>query len=76
MIIAALHPLVNHQPIRRSSDTNRASVTASVGKTIRLWRSRIRERHAARSFDYRDLQDLGMSKWDVERELSKPFWRA
>jgi uncharacterized protein YjiS (DUF1127 family) len=76
MIVAALHPLTNCQATRLPSDTNKRSSIASFGKMFRLWRSRINERRAAGSFDYRDLRDLGVSRWDVERELSKPFWRG
>jgi uncharacterized protein YjiS (DUF1127 family) len=47
-----------------------------VGRTIQLWRGRFRERHAFASFDHRELTDLRLSRWEVERELAKPFWRG
>src|SRR3978361_805456 len=73
MVVAALYPLTNCQPARPAS---KAPKTRSVASMFRLWRSRVRERRAAGSFDYRDLRDLGVSRWDVERELSQPFWRG
>jgi uncharacterized protein YjiS (DUF1127 family) len=39
------------------------------------WRARIRERHELATLDERDMRDLGLSRWQVERELAKPFWR-
>jgi uncharacterized protein YjiS (DUF1127 family) len=27
------------------------------------------------SLDGRDLHDLGLSQWDVEHEIARPFWR-
>ena len=41
-----------------------------------VWRSRIRDRQAFSSLDYRDLRDLGLSRWEVDREVTKPFWRG
>ena len=73
MIVSALYPLTNCQAAQPPLG---AAKTRSIASVLRLWRSRIKERRAAGSFDYRDLRDLGVSKWDVERELSKPFWRA
>jgi uncharacterized protein YjiS (DUF1127 family) len=48
----------------------------SVVRSLRIWRRRYRERHAFSMLDERDLRDLGVTRWDVERELSKPFWRG
>jgi uncharacterized protein YjiS (DUF1127 family) len=28
------------------------------------------------ALDRRDLSDLSLSRWEVERELAKPFWRG
>jgi uncharacterized protein YjiS (DUF1127 family) len=49
---------------------------SSLARTLRLWRSRIRDRNAYPLLDERDLRDLRVSRWDVERELAKPFWRG
>jgi uncharacterized protein YjiS (DUF1127 family) len=40
------------------------------------WRRRARERRALSTRDERDLNDLGISRCDAQREAQKPFWRA
>jgi len=75
MPIAVTSPLINCQ---REQTHFRARVRASgqiLVRTLRLWRTRIRQRHAFPVLDERDLRDLRVSRWDVERELAKPFWR-
>jgi uncharacterized protein YjiS (DUF1127 family) len=67
--------LINCQDDGRPEVARRAGIVGWIGNTLRLWRSRIRERH---SFDYADeheLHELGLSRWDVEREIRKPFWQ-
>jgi uncharacterized protein YjiS (DUF1127 family) len=70
--------LTNFQPVAVPSSTgvNRPGALASIARLIQLWRSRIRERRTFVTFDHRDLRDIGLSRWDLERELSKPFWRG
>jgi len=34
-----------------------------------------RQRRALAALDDRTLQDIGLSRCDVEREVGKPFWR-
>jgi uncharacterized protein YjiS (DUF1127 family) len=48
--------------------------TGWIGRTLGRWRERIRERQAYAALDRRDLSDLGLSRWEVELELAKPFW--
>jgi len=47
-----------------------------MARTLRLWRARSRERQQLAAIDGRDLRDAGLSRYDVERELAKPFWRG
>jgi uncharacterized protein YjiS (DUF1127 family) len=81
MPAAAHYPLINCQPERearfaRTRQTSRwAGLLKSVALTLGVWRSRYRERHSFPPLDDRELRDLGVSRWDVERELAKPFWR-
>ena len=73
MSYAAHHPLINCQPARASRGLALAS---SIASTLRLWRARVRDRRAFPVLDDRDLRDMRLSRWDVERELAKPFWRG
>jgi uncharacterized protein YjiS (DUF1127 family) len=73
MATVAHRLLTNSQAIPRSSLDG---LMASLARTVRVWRARRRDRRMFVTLDYRDLRDLGMSRWEVERELSKPFWRG
>ena len=53
-----------------------AGVAHVLGQTLRLWRTRYKQRHAFPVLDDRDLRDMRLTRWDVDRELSKPFWRG
>ncbi len=48
---------------------------ARFGDMLHTWRKRNQERQAFAHLDYRDLRDIGLSQWEVEAELAKPFWR-
>lgn len=53
----------------------RPGLLGRISDTIRLWRLRSRERQAFAQLDQRDLRDIGLSRWEVEQEMVKPFWR-
>jgi uncharacterized protein YjiS (DUF1127 family) len=77
MPIAIPHPMINCQPDRPALADRAAPLMRSVGRTLRLWRSRIRQRHAfPTDLDDRQLRDLRVSRWEIEQELKKPFWRG
>jgi uncharacterized protein YjiS (DUF1127 family) len=40
------------------------------------WRARSRERRILIGLDDRMLRDLGLTRVEVYREATKPFWRA
>jgi len=75
MSFAAHHPLTNCQAQHHRAGADPTGVTMVLGRMFKLWRSRINERRALAMLEYRDLRDMGVSRWDVEHELSKPFWR-
>ncbi len=39
------------------------------------WQERARQRYRLETLDDHLLKDLGLSRADVSREVSKPFWR-
>ena len=54
-------------------------ITNWISKTLFLplvWQRRYLERQALANFDDHRLQDIGLTREDVAREIAKPFWRA
>jgi uncharacterized protein YjiS (DUF1127 family) len=68
--------LADCQAFPRTTAKRHGGVNRWIGRTLAVWAARIRERRAFGSLDHRDLRDLGLSRWEVERELAKPFWRG
>lgn len=52
-----------------------AHVVDVASKLLGLWRQRVVTRRELGYLDDRMLQDIGFSRLDAEREMSKPFWR-
>lgn len=42
---------------------------------IRFWMARSAQRHALSQLEPHQLQDIGLTKEDVDRECSKAFWQ-
>jgi len=40
------------------------------------WQERANQRHALAALEEPMLRDIGLTRSDVWREVSKPFWRA
>ena len=75
MAVIARHALTNCQAPRVPPDHRRINVVGWIKRTLQLWRSRIKERHSFDFVDDRELRELGLSRWNFEREIAKPFWR-
>ncbi len=76
MSVATHDFLTGNRTLHRPAISRSAGLGASIAHTIDVWRTRISDRQAFAHFDHRDLRDLRLSQWEVERELSKPFWRG
>ena len=76
MNVATHDTMMDCRALSRPSTARHGGVTASIAHTIGVWRSRIRDRNTFATLDRRELHDLGVSNWEVERELAKPFWRG
>jgi uncharacterized protein YjiS (DUF1127 family) len=61
-------------PARWIGNVRTALVTAS--DDLARFGRRIRERRALDRLDDAMLRDIGISRADVELEVSKPFWRS
>ena len=62
-----------------SSRNGLTAVTELLGDAFTLacgWRDRSRQRRTLMRLDDRLLHDIGLSRSDVDREASKPFWRG
>lgn len=75
---------IDYDHYRRIAAYERAAVLAEiVGSLVQMattrffeWRERARSRRALAAMDERMRRDIGISRFDVLRETSKPFWRA
>lgn len=73
----------NRQPWRQSEDVGTPISVRSVLAiyltalidTVVAWQQRISQRHHLSGLDDRLLKDMGLSRADVDNEVSKPFWR-
>jgi uncharacterized protein YjiS (DUF1127 family) len=45
------------------------------GLLLARWHTRRVERQILEVMTDRDLRDAGLTRWKVDREASKPFWR-
>lgn len=61
------------RPRRRSRSTG---LLSQIVATLIDWQERANQRHALASLSDAALRDLGLSRADVETEVSKPFWRT
>jgi uncharacterized protein YjiS (DUF1127 family) len=72
----AIHDITSlGRTLHRPPVAGSAGLAASIARVAERWRARIKDRRAFAALDYRDLRDLGLSRWEVESEMLKPFWR-
>lgn len=55
--------------------TSRRRLFAEWRAVIEEWRRRARSRHELAVLCDRCLRDIGVTRYDAYREMSKPFWR-
>ena len=61
--------------LRRAVSKGRAALR-TVRECLRLWRRRLRTRHALAQLDAARLRDVGITHTQARREAEKPFWKA
>lgn len=67
---------ISHAPVKAPRFSNRLSgLLASLAETSDIWIERLQQRRELAELDSRMLEDIGLDKAAVERELAKPFWR-
>lgn len=50
-------------------------IVLAFDRVFATWRRRTLERYELARLTYRSLQGLGIGPTDVQRKVSKPFWR-
>lgn len=68
--------LARRHPARRFGSSHR--IIRSVLRMtaiLMVWQERARQRRQLLELDDRMLRDIGVSRYDAEREASKPFWQ-
>jgi uncharacterized protein YjiS (DUF1127 family) len=76
MTVITHQSLTDCQVFRASLPDRQNGITKRLGRIVGLWRERRRERQTFDTLGHRELRELGFSRWEVERELAKPFWRG
>jgi len=79
MSLSTHHPLTNYQPSLRSSALSLGRLagrfSARIDRMARRWRDKAADRAALAWMTERDLRDARVTRWEIERELARPFWR-
>jgi uncharacterized protein YjiS (DUF1127 family) len=58
------------------SNHHGVSTLPRLGRVLRIWRQRAAGRRELARWTERDLNDVGLTRDDIELEIAKPFWRA
>ena len=67
--------LVHRHPAGRFL-SEAGSLVARLTDRLLTWSQRARDRRALQTLDMHLLQDIGLSRADVERESGKYFWQS
>lgn len=63
---------IETRPVGRQAKTG---LVFRVVDLMLTWSDRMRQRRHLAELDDRLLQDIGISRADIETEISRPFWR-
>jgi len=72
-----LRPLVRKHKEKHDCDHTGVlhHLLARIGSKVGEWRRRSRDRRELAAMSNRSLRDIGLTRYDVIYEASKPFWR-
>jgi uncharacterized protein YjiS (DUF1127 family) len=65
---------IRHAPLEWRTSARR--LFAELHTLIAEWRHRARGRRELAALSDRCLRDIGLTRYDANREARKPFWRA
>jgi uncharacterized protein YjiS (DUF1127 family) len=74
MAYAAHHSLRNSHAAPPSASPL-AGIANWVSQAAARWQQRRDDARALEWMDERDLRDARMTRWAIEREAARPFWR-
>lgn len=58
-----------------SCERNIVNPFKNLFQILKLWNERIEERKQLAKVDQRLLKDMGISMYEAQQEIAKPFWR-
>ncbi len=76
MHITADHSLTNSHAAPRSSAGTFGGFGAWLGRAFRRWQERQADLRSLETMTDRDLRDAGLTRFTVEREIARQFWRG
>ncbi len=76
MHVASHHPLTDCQLSTPQAAGSGEGITGWLAHAFHNWRARSAERRELALMDDRALRDARLSRWEVQQELARPFWRG
>jgi uncharacterized protein YjiS (DUF1127 family) len=76
MHVASHHSLTNSQLSTPSAAGSAGGVMGRVARAFHNWRERSAELRELALMDERALRDARLTRWEVQHELARPFWRG
>ncbi len=76
MAIALHHPLTNSQPLPPVARGFARRAADGIARLVVLWLEHNADLRIVEQLEERDLRDMGASRWELRRELARPFWRG
>ncbi len=79
-LISPMHEAITSRSLYRavsprSKPTLISTMIRGIGATLESWRERRAQRARLAHLNDRMLQDVGITRRQVEKEIRKPFWR-
>jgi uncharacterized protein YjiS (DUF1127 family) len=65
----------SYRPADRALWTADRALWTQVGELVLIWLERTRQRRQLSQLSSHMLKDIGLSRADVEAEVTKPFWQ-
>jgi uncharacterized protein YjiS (DUF1127 family) len=68
-------PLSSSRPVARPAERVAGDRLVEAYEQVLSWLERVHQRRQLAQLSDHMLKDIGLTRVDVEAELSKPFWR-